>query len=68
MKVDSQCAHCKHLDRPWKRHGLGCAAFPDELPDTLYYNKHDHRKPYPGDKGIRWEPATAEDTNWWEEE
>jgi hypothetical protein len=37
------------------------------VPDEVYSNKHDHRQPYPGDRGIRWEPASEEDARLWEE-
>jgi len=67
MVVDSQCAHCKHLRRPVEA-GWPCTAFPQGVPEDVFYNRHDHRQPYPGDSGIRWEPATEEDADWWEEE
>ena len=47
---DSQCDVCRH-----KREGNTCAAFPDGIPDEILTNAHDHRKAYPGDKGIRFE-------------
>ena len=45
----SDCVTCKH----WKQGK--CAAFPDGIPDAILDNTHDHRKPYPGDHGFRWE-------------
>jgi len=54
--MSPQCFHCKHLDetgRGWK-----CPAFPEDIPDQMIlFNKHDHRKPYPGDHGVRFEPS-----------
>lgn len=55
------CMSCKHLDRDsftdaadsWKR---GCAAF-DKIPLEIWRGGHDHRTTYPGDGGIRYEPA-----------
>jgi hypothetical protein len=49
-----QCNKCKNkLNIP---HKSSCNAFLDGIPDDIYYNKHDHTKPYPGDNGIRFEP------------
>ena len=52
----SQCIRCR-----WWKAGLPptCAAFPQAIPDVMLRNQHDHRQPYPGDKGIRFEPKPA---------
>lgn len=47
----AQCANCRHYAKGGK-----CAAFPKGIPDDIRTSKHDHRKPYPGDNGIRFEP------------
>ena len=47
----SQCLHCKHA-RAYNK----CAAFPDGAPKAILENDHDHRLPFPGDNGIRFEP------------
>lgn len=47
------CGECKHLGRS----GQDCVAFPDEIPDAILLYGFDHRKPYKGDSGIRFEPV-----------
>jgi hypothetical protein len=32
-----------------------CAAFPDRIPHEVFPGQFDHRQPYPGDNGIRFE-------------
>lgn len=48
----SQCVFCRHA-RPGS---AGCDAFPGGIPGPILLNQHDHRKPYEGDNGIRFEP------------
>lgn len=47
----AQCLKCKHLEPDSK-----CAAFPKRIPQEILENRHDHRQPFPGDRGIRFEP------------
>ncbi|MBE0418183.1 MAG: hypothetical protein IBX63_10500 [Coriobacteriia bacterium] len=62
MKIDDSsiinpvfpiCPTCKHL---WPTsEPLACEAFPDGIPDDILMG-FDHRKPYEGDGGVRYEP------------
>jgi len=47
----SQCIRC----RWWEGKGR-CAAYPQGVPMAILGNRHDHRHPFPGDKGISFEP------------
>jgi hypothetical protein len=46
-----QCQHCVNYAG-----GATCRAFKDKIPNKILFFKHDHRKPYPGDNGIRFKP------------
>ena len=49
------CSFCKHVSLEQKRK---CAAFRDGLiPLEIWNGDNDHRKPFPGDNGIQFEPA-----------
>jgi hypothetical protein len=54
------CLDCKHLAPRGDREpgDMRCAAFPGDggIPDEILLMDHDHREPYPGDHGIRFEP------------
>lgn len=45
------CYICKHYSKDNK-----CSAFPKGIPAKILLNEADHRKPYPGDNGTRYEP------------
>ena len=50
-----QCEYCKHMDRT-VRDDYKCPAFPrGGIPETILHWGHDHREPYKGDHGIRFE-------------
>jgi len=68
MVTIPRCSSCKHVDEKAKRRPsgalyLGCAAFPDGIPDAIYWNQVFHDQPYPGDHGIQFEldPEFADD-------
>ena len=46
------CHYCRH--RSWD-HRDSCSAFSDQIPLQIWNGEHDHRSPYPGDHGIRYE-------------
>ena len=50
MSETAQCPICVHY-----RFDLKCAAFPDGLPAEILTGQHDHRDPYSGDNGVRFE-------------
>jgi hypothetical protein len=52
-----QCYQCRHFDRAAQPSGIyRCAAF-ERIPWEILYAEHDHRQPFPGDNGIRFEPV-----------
>lgn len=57
--IAPQCMYCKHYRRDATK--LVCDAYPDGIPDAILYWKVDHRAPYRGDNGIRFEPAEQGD-------
>lgn len=52
MTVIPICTSCKLL-----RKGMTCVAFPDGIPDQILFHGFDHRKPFEGDHGIRFEKS-----------
>ena len=52
MSYSEQCFLCAHYQG-----ALTCEAFPERIPQDVLDGTADHRKPFKGDNGIRWEPA-----------
>lgn len=50
------CIDCKHLHRgdPNATRNT-CEAFPEGIPDVILFEGRDHRKPFKGDRGVRFE-------------
>ena len=55
-----QCLECQHFHHTAPGGVLGerrCAAYPFGIPLRIALAMHDHRAPYPDDRGIGFEPA-----------
>jgi hypothetical protein len=55
VTIIPQCFQCRHLDRGSV--ALTCRAFPSGIPGAILLGDADHREPWPGDHGIRFEPV-----------
>ncbi len=49
------CGTCKHFTRSVRGKNV-CDAFPNGIPKEIYRGRNDHREPFEGDNGIKWEP------------
>ena len=49
------CAKCRHLVMDCRREPY-CKAFPEGIPDTIFVGRYNHRRLFPEDKGVRFEP------------
>ena len=56
--TSATCRHCRHLQHPARR---TCAAFPDGIPNDLWWAYRGHREPFPGDQGIQYEERPLAD-------
>ena len=56
--TSSVCEGCRHRIG-YRR--LSCAAFPERIPRDIWNGRHDHRSPYPGDRGIHFTAMTDDD-------
>jgi hypothetical protein len=50
------CESCALLRTRPNGLGLVCDAFPDGIPDEIYFDGFDHRQAFPGDHDIRYIP------------
>lgn len=59
-RAQSQCGACERYRSPLSPSNVTglrkpfCAAFPDGIPDEIWGNKLDHRKPIQGDHDLQW--------------
>ncbi len=55
------CYKCKHFKiREYYNEAAGeegwyCKAFPKKIPEEIATGNHDHKEPFPGDKGVLFE-------------
>src|SRR5688500_13200405 len=55
--AETNCFMCRHLIPSGFPH---CAAYPDGIPWEIQSGQVDHRQPWAGDRGVRYDPMTAE--------
>jgi hypothetical protein len=56
--IEADCHMCRHLIRSGM---MRCAAYPDGIPWEIQAGEVDHRQPWAGDHGVRYEPLTPEE-------
>jgi hypothetical protein len=54
-----QCLSCRHYTTDPRE--ITCTAFPSGIPVQIWNNLFDHRRDWPGDNGIKYEPGNRED-------
>lgn len=64
-RTAGQCYFCRHWISPLDRGDAEaraaeptqiCKAFPNGIPEEIWWNRADHRNPFAGDGGIQWAP------------
>lgn len=51
-----KCETCKYYDIYNDKNYATCKVFPEGIPPEIFREDVDHKKPYPGDNGIQYEP------------
>lgn len=57
MSITPQCVWCKRLTVGDRTKPMQCEAFPVEIPRAILLREADHKLPYPGDGGLRYDPV-----------
>lgn len=59
MVLFPQCTDCKHLKDEKTADGkFCCPAFPEGIPDGVFWNRVSHKENLEDDHGIKFEPLT----------
>lgn len=60
------CMYCRWFNKK-DEEGLSCRAFPEGIPEEIYMNEFDHRKPHEGDRGFTFTPRSVKGARYAEE-
>ncbi len=58
MVIFSQCLDCKNYKGKDADDKHFCKAFPEGIPEEIFWNKTEHNESIEGDNGITFEPLT----------